>query len=40
MTVDDLLGFVNSKLFPYMKQFRESAPDPQTIEYKIGEIFT
>ena len=40
MTGDDLLGFVNSKLFPYLKAFRETAPDPQTIDYKIGEIFT
>jgi hypothetical protein len=40
MTGDDLLGFVNSKLFPYLKQFRGSAPDPETIDYKIGEIFT
>lgn len=39
-TGDDLLGFVNSKLFPYLKSFRESAADPQTIDYKIGEIFT
>lgn len=35
---DDLNDFVNHKLFPYLKQFR--ADDPNTIEYKIGEIFS
>lgn len=34
---DDLKDFVNNKLFPYLKKFR--AEDPNTIEYKIGEIF-
>lgn len=34
---DDLKDFVNDSLFPYLKQFR--AEDPNTIEYKIGEIF-
>ncbi len=34
---DDLKDFVNDKLFPYLKKFR--AEDPNTIEYKIGEIF-
>lgn len=34
---DDLNDFVNLKLFPYLKKFR--ADDPNTIEYKIGEIF-
>jgi len=34
---DDLTDFVNNKLFPYLKKFR--AEDPDTIEYKIGEIF-
>ena len=35
---DDLKEFVNNKLFPYLKKFR--AEDPNTIEYKIGEIFS
>ncbi|NKQ39896.1 MAG: N-6 DNA methylase [Methanosarcinales archaeon] len=34
---DDLKDFVNNKLFPYLKKFR--AENPDTIEYKIGEIF-
>ncbi len=35
---DDLKEFVDHKLFPYLKQFK--AEDPDTIEYKIGEIFS
>ena len=35
---DDLLEFVNDKLFPYLKKFKNE--DPNTIEYKIGEIFS
>lgn len=35
---DDLKSFVNSELFPYLKKFRSE--DPNTIEYKIGEIFS
>jgi type I restriction enzyme M protein len=34
---DDLSDFVNNELFPYLKKFRSE--DPDTIEYKIGEIF-
>jgi type I restriction enzyme M protein len=34
---DDLIEFINNKLFPYLKKFR--ADNPNTIEYKIGEIF-
>lgn len=34
---DDLRDFVNNELFPYLKKFR--VDDPNTIEYKIGEIF-
>ena len=40
LTGDDLIDFVNYKLFPYLKGFRERASDSQTIEYKIGEIFS
>lgn len=36
---DDLIDFVNSELFPYLHGFKERAPSPDTIEYKIGEIF-
>lgn len=39
MTGDDLIMFVNSKLFPYLQQFKQNAPGPNSIEYKIGEIF-
>jgi len=39
ITGDDLIAFVNTKLFPYLQQFKQSAPNPNTIEYKIGEIF-
>lgn len=39
MTGDDLKDFVNHKLFPYLKSFKQSAESPDTIEYKIGEIF-
>jgi len=35
---DDLKDFVNDKLFPYLKKFK--AEEPNTIEYKIGEIFS
>jgi type I restriction enzyme M protein len=39
-TGDDLTGFVNNKLFPYLKKFKASAENAATIEYKIGEIFS
>ena len=37
---DDLRDFVDLKLFPYLKKFKASAESPNTIEYKIGEIFS
>ena len=37
---DDLRDFVDLKLFPYLKKFKESALNADTIEYKIGEIFS
>ena len=40
LTGDDLTEFVNNKLFPYLKKFRHSAESPNTIAYKIGEIFS
>ncbi|WP_300295661.1 N-6 DNA methylase [Ferrovibrio sp.] len=36
---DDLIEFVNDDLFPYLRGFRQKASGPNTIEYKIGEIF-
>jgi type I restriction enzyme M protein len=36
---DDLRDFVNQKLFPYLHGFKQRASGPNTIEYKIGEIF-
>ena len=40
ITGDDLVDFVNLKLFPYLKSFKEEAASPDTIQYKIGEIFS
>jgi type I restriction enzyme M protein len=40
LTGDDLKDFVDLKLFPYMKRFKTDAVAPDTIEYKIGEIFS
>lgn len=39
LTGDDLRDFVNGKLFPYLHAFKQKASGPDTIEYKIGEIF-
>ena len=39
LTGDDLRDFVNLKLFPYLHGFKQRASGPNTIEYKIGEIF-
>ncbi len=40
LTGDDLLDFVNRRLFPYLQGFKAKASGPNTIEYKIGEIFS
>ena len=40
LTGDDLADFVNIKLFPYLKKFKTDAESADTIEYKIGEIFS
>jgi type I restriction enzyme M protein len=40
LTGDDLIKYVDEKLFPYLKGFRSRAEGPNTIEYKIGEIFS
>jgi type I restriction enzyme M protein len=39
MTGPDLIAYVNGKLFPYLQGFKQKADNPDTIEYKIGEIF-
>lgn len=40
LTGDDLKDFVDQKLFPYLKKFKTDAESADTIEYKIGEIFS
>ena len=41
MTGVDLVQFVDFKLFPYLAGFKlKNMDNPQTIEYKIGEIFS
>jgi type I restriction enzyme M protein len=39
LTGPDLIDFLNNDLFPYLKSFKGRAESPDTIEYKIGEIF-
>jgi len=39
LTGDDLRDFVDQKLFPYLRGFTQKASGPNTIEYKIGQIF-
>lgn len=39
MVGDDLKEFVNLKLFPYLKSFRDTEQDYHSMKYKIGEIF-
>src|SRR5574344_1785430 len=39
MTGDDLIEFVDNDLFAYLEGFQQRATGPDTIEYKIGEIF-
>jgi len=39
LTGDDLIDYVNKDLFPYLQSFKQRATSPDTIEYKIGEIF-
>lgn len=36
---DDLVTFVDQKLFPYLKAFQHTATATDTLAYKIGEIF-
>ncbi len=40
LTGDDLKDFVDDRLFPYLKKFKVDAEHADTIEYKIGEIFS
>ena len=40
LTGDDLTDFVNNQLFNYLKKFKASADSADTLEYKIGEIFS
>jgi len=37
---DDLIQFLNQKLIPYLKKFKQSSIKSDTIEYKIGEVFS
>lgn len=39
LTGSDLIDYVDGELFPYLKGFKQRAESPDTIEYKIGEIF-
>lgn len=38
-TGQDLIEFINGKLFPYLKTFQADGNDADTLEYKIGQIF-
>ena len=40
LTGPDLVQFVDLKLFPYLAGFKQKADGPNTIIYKIGEIFS
>ena len=40
LTGDDLIDFVDNDLFPYLMKFKQRAESFDTIEYKIGEIFS
>jgi len=40
LTGRDLKKFVDDKLFPYLSSFRNKAESFDTLEYKIGEVFS
>ena len=40
ITGDDLLEFVNERLFPFLEGFKQTAENPRSIKYKIGEIYS
>lgn len=39
LTGDDLIAYVTNELWPYLQGFKKRAAGPDTIEYKIGEVF-
>jgi type I restriction enzyme M protein len=39
LTGPDLIEYVDDELMPYLEKFKGRAESPDTIEYKIGEIF-
>ena len=39
-TGDDLIDFVNGQLIPHLKGFRDRSVEADTLQYKIGEIFS
>ncbi len=40
LTGGDLLEFVNEKLMPYLETFKTGVENSNTLEYKIGEVFS
>ncbi len=40
LTGDDLRDFVNNELFRHLGNFKLTADNPQSVNYKIGEIFS
>ncbi len=40
LTGPDLLSFINTKLFPYLSSFKNNIDNIDTIEFKIGIIFS
>ena len=34
------MDFIGDRLFPYLGGFKKPYQDPQTIEYKVGEVFS
>ena len=38
-TGDDLTNFVNQKLFPFLKNFKQDISDLKSVKYKIGNVF-
>lgn len=40
LTGDDLITFVNSNLFPYLQRFKLTDAGPDSVQYKIGAIFS
>lgn len=40
LTGYDLIEFLHQELWPYLRGFKQRATGPDTVEYKIGEIFS